>query len=87
MITLNLNSDFSYILEFLAGSYTGELALQSVTFDHESAVNHMDNVSPDFQLVSLASNEIIIADAVTGHRMTMTGTGIDPVSSIEDLAN
>ncbi|MEQ9696152.1 hypothetical protein WNE31_18330, partial [Shimia sp. SDUM112013] len=85
MVTFSFDSDISYFFEFMNGSGADSTDYDAFFLDHQDALEYMDNVSPDMQLVSLSSNEIIFSDAVTGHTMTLTGTGISPVSSLDDL--
>ena len=85
MPVFNVNSDLSYLVELANGSSPLPTAFDNLELDYMAGFELMDALGPDFQVTSLASTQIVLGDATTGHTVTLTGSGINPVGSLAEL--
>ncbi|MCP9481431.1 hypothetical protein NNA36_05605 [Shimia sp. CNT1-13L.2] len=85
MPVFNVNSDLSYLVELVNGSSPLPTAFDNLELDYMAGFELLDTLGPDFQVTSLASTQVVLADASTGHTLTLSGSGINPVGSVAEL--
>ena len=85
MPVFNVNSDLSYLVELVNGSSPLPTAFDDLELDYMAGFELIDTLGPDFQVASLSSTKVVFADASTGHTLTLSGSGINPVGSVAEL--
>lgn len=85
MVALAIDSHLSYFLELLNNSGPSPSAFSEVELDYQASFDSYNGQAANFAVTSVANDRIVMEDSSTGHSLTLTGTGINPATSLAVL--